>query len=269
MGNIKIYSDCMPSEKNPYGLGSYLVLSGKGCDQLQTYLETDKKNYADFFKECIERYGKQFHFTRIDIAIDDRNMIPYFTIERIKEKCSNHEFLSKSRNFQFQESSFQDGSTASTVYIGDRKSRISYRFYDKDKEQAARANIPLSSIGTWKRTEIELKDEVAQSFIEKVSEKERSIGELASDFLGTNLRFVDYDGNQKNKSRWKTSQFWNDFLGDIKPLKIIINSEQNTLYETQLWLKNGGVLSAVKAFEILEECQALGGLTDIKTLKKI
>lgn len=267
MGNIKIYTECIPTEQNPYGLGSYLVISGKGCSQLQTYFGETNRSLLDFFADCIKLYRNQFHFTRMDIAIDDQNTPPYFTVEQIKKKCIDREFQSRSRNFRFQESSFQDGSTALTVYIGDRKSNIMYRFYDKDKEQANKLNIPLSQIGTWKRTELELKDEIAQSFVEEVGKRTRSLEELAKDFLGANLRFVEPDCKQKNKSRWQTSSFWNDFLGEIKPLKLIAEPEPNTLHETQAWLKNGGVLSAVKAFEILEAFGALGNLADLQSLK--
>lgn len=138
MGNIKIYTSCMVTDANPYGLGSYMTISGSGCDQLQMYLRTQNRTIEDMFKECSELYGKYFHFTRLDVAIDDRNPEPFFTMEQIKEKCLSREFLSKSRNFRFNESNFQDGSTALTVYIGDRKSKLSYRFYDKDKEQAGK-----------------------------------------------------------------------------------------------------------------------------------
>lgn len=40
MGNIRIYSDARPTQKNPFGLGSYLVLTGSGCDLLHMFLRT-------------------------------------------------------------------------------------------------------------------------------------------------------------------------------------------------------------------------------------
>ena len=40
------------------------------------------------------------HVTRIDIAIDDRNPKPYFTIEQLYKKCEKDEFISGSTNFE-------------------------------------------------------------------------------------------------------------------------------------------------------------------------
>lgn len=197
MGNIKIYTNCMMTEANPYGLGSYMTISGSGCDQLQMYLRTQNRTLEEMFKECRELYGQYFHFTRLDVAIDDKNTEPFFTMEQLKEKCLNREFLSKSRNFRFYESNFQDGSTALTVYIGDRKSKLSYRFYDKDKEQAGKYQRPLSSIGSWKRTEMELRDSVAHGFAMLMANKERGIGQLASDLLGSHLRFIEPDESKR------------------------------------------------------------------------
>jgi len=46
------------------------------------------------FRRCERRYGRDnFHFTRLDIAIDDKNEKPFFTIEQIKKKCEKEEFI--------------------------------------------------------------------------------------------------------------------------------------------------------------------------------
>lgn len=134
-GTIKVYGD-RQSKDGTSEPRCYLVLSGQGCDDYYSFLQTSKHTYSDFFSACLRIVGRgNFHLTRLDIAIDDRNDIPYFTVEQIKRKCLKDEFVSKSKSYRFSESSF-DEDTAKTVYIGDGKSNISYRFYDKDKEQA-------------------------------------------------------------------------------------------------------------------------------------
>lgn len=69
------------------------------------------------------------------------------------------------------------------------------------------------------------------------------LGKLAFDLLAGNLRFVKPDKKQSNKSRWKTCQFWERFLGAVEPLQLHMETPRNTLQETQRWLKEGGVLS--------------------------
>jgi len=265
-GSIKVFADISPSEANPLGLGCYLVLSGKGCGDYQDCFSMQGKyehTYGDFFRKCRRLLGEEaFHLTRLDIAVDDKNKVPYFTIEQIKRKCLKDEFISKSRSYRFAESSFVEG-TAKTVYIGDGKSNLSYRFYDKDKEQSGKYEIPYEEMGSWKRTELQLRDEVAHQFALLFAEKPEDLGCLTFDLLGSSLRFVTPDKMQMNKSRWKTSQFWERFLGAVKPLKIKWEHPENSLYETQRWLKEGGALSAVKVFLFLQENEALGDLEEL------
>jgi len=191
-GSIKVFADVIPTDTNPFGLGSYLVLSGKGCDDYQDCFSmqgTRSDTYGDFFRKCCQLLGKSaFHLTRLDIAIDDKNDVPYFTIEQIKKKCLKEEFISKSRSYRFTESSFVDG-TAKTVYIGDRKSNLSYRFYDKDKERCGKYDIPFEEMESWKRTELQLRDEVAHQIAMLFSESPEDMGKLVFDLLGSSLRF--------------------------------------------------------------------------------
>lgn len=64
----------------------------------------------------------------------------------------------------FAESSFSEKETAKTVYIGAGRSNLSYRFYDKDKEVCMKYSRLYEEIGSWKRTEMQLRDERAHAF---------------------------------------------------------------------------------------------------------
>lgn len=263
-GGIKVYGEDKETEENPFGVGSYLVLSGLGCTDIFRILDMRENTFGDFFRWCENRCGKEaFHLTRLDIAIDDKNEIPFFTPEQIKKKCEKEEFISSSNSYRFVESSFQEYDTAKTVYIGAGKSDLSYRFYDKDKETCQKYERSYQEMGSWKRTEIQLRDKKAHAFAMLFKDFPYDLGKLAFDLLSSNLRFVKLDKNQSNKSRWKTCQFWERFLGAVEPLKLHMEPTQSTLLETQNWLKEGGVLSAVKGFLFLEENKALGGLETI------
>lgn len=154
-GTIKVYGDKRLKDGTSE-VGCYLILSGKGCDDYYSVLQTKNSTYHGFFAYCVQMLGEDgFHLTRLDIAIDDRNEIPYFTVEQIKRKCLKDEFVSKSKSYRFAESSF-DEDTAKTVYIGDGKSNLSYRFYDKDKQQAGKYQLPYDEMENWKRTELQV-----------------------------------------------------------------------------------------------------------------
>ena len=272
MGSVTVYGDSKRTEKNPLGLGYYLSLGGYGCSQLQMFLDTQKQSLSGFFCDCEELFGKDgFHVTRLDIAIDDRNVVPYFTIQQIKKKCLKGEFIARSREIQIIESGIskdgiEEADTGKTVYIGSTKSNIRYRFYDNDKEQAGKGNRSVEDIGSWKRTEIQLRKETAHAFAMHLKDDQKDFVQLVFEFLNENLRFVKAEQRQKNKSRLKTCQFWERFIGEVKPRSLSVERPSNGLYETREWLESGGCLSAVKLFRYLEDRQALGDLEGIEVV---
>ena len=119
IGDIYVSGDARKTEDNPQGLGCYLVMTGRGCDDIFRILDSRNYTFGDMFRRCERRYGlDNFHFTRLDIAIDDKNEKPFFTIEQIRKKCEKEEFISNSEGYHFDESKFDDFDTAKTVYIG-------------------------------------------------------------------------------------------------------------------------------------------------------
>jgi len=87
IGDIYVSGDARKTEDTPQGLGCYLVMTGRGCDDIFRILDSRNYTFGDMFKHCERRYGlDNFHFTRLDIAIDDKNEKPFFTIEQIKKK---------------------------------------------------------------------------------------------------------------------------------------------------------------------------------------
>ncbi|WP_276519073.1 replication initiation factor domain-containing protein [Faecalicatena contorta] len=200
-GSIKVYGDEKTEEKGSKKHGCYLVLSGRGCDEIYRIMNMRGSTFGNFFWLCEKRCGvDNFHLTRLDVAIDDRNEIPYFTPEQIKRKCEREEFVANSNSYRFVESSYTEKETAKTVYIGVGKSGMSYRFYDKDKEICMKHQKSYEAVGSWKRTEIQLRDEKAHAFAMLFKKHPLDLGQLAFDLLGSNLRFVKEDKNQSNKS---------------------------------------------------------------------
>lgn len=76
---------------------------------------------------------------------------------------------------------------------------MSYRFYDKDKEVSLKYNKPYDGIRSWKRTEIQLRDEKAHASAMLIKDNPFDLGKLAFDLLAENLRFVVPDKSQSNE----------------------------------------------------------------------
>ena len=52
-------------EDNPQGLGCYLVMTSRGCDDIFRILDSRNYTFGDMFRRCERRYGlDNFHFTR-------------------------------------------------------------------------------------------------------------------------------------------------------------------------------------------------------------
>lgn len=211
IGDISVSGNAEKTEDNSQGLGCYLVMTGRGCDDVFHILDNRGLSFGDMFKRCERWLHMDFHFTRLDIAIDDRNETPFFTPEQIWKKCEKDEYVSTSEYCRFNDSKYPKEDLARTTYIGAGKSGISYRFYDKDREVSVKYNKPIEEIGSWKRTEIQLRDEKAHAFALLLKDNPLDLGQLAFNLLAGNLRFVVSDRNESNKSRWKTCRFWKRF----------------------------------------------------------
>ncbi|WP_236878498.1 MULTISPECIES: replication initiation factor domain-containing protein [Clostridia] len=266
IGDIYISGEAKKTEDNPQGLGCYLVMTGRGCDDIFRILDSKGCTFGDMFERCVRWFGSDFHFTRLDIAIDDRNEVPFFTPEQLRKKCEREEFISTSEYCKHDASKYPHDDWAGTLYIGAGKSDISYRIYDKDKEVCTKQNKTLDEVGSWKRTEIQLRSDKAHAFAMLFRDSPYDLGKLTFNLLAGNLRFIVPDKKERNKSRWKTCRFWKRFLGKVEPLKLYVPQPHNTLEETQQWLTEGGVISAVKGFYFLEEHGALGDLERVEDM---
>ena len=189
-------------------------MTGRGCDDIFRILDSRNCTFGDMFRRCERRYGlDNFHFTRLDIAIDDKNEKPFFTIEQIKKKCEKEEFISNSEGYHFDESKFDDFDTAKTVYIGAGKSGLSYRFYDKDKEVCSKHNKTLDEVGSWKRTEMQLRDDKAHAFAMTFKDRPLNWENWLSGYWQTTYALSYQTETKVIKADGKRVDFGNAFWG--------------------------------------------------------
>jgi len=115
-------------------------------------------------------------------------------------------YLSKATKWTVERSS--DGTT---VYIGSKKSETLIRFYDKAKERGYGDDVH------WIRCELRLRRDRAQNFIKL----DLPIGEKFGKVLNNYLRFVVENPNDPDhKHRWKTEQWWIDFVKTVEKISI-------------------------------------------------
>ncbi|MDH6595435.1 replication initiation factor domain-containing protein [Bacillus altitudinis] len=213
--------------------GTLIELSGKGCRQFESFLECRKKTWFDFFQECLERNG---NFTRLDIALDDRKT--YFSIPRLLGRARRGYCVSRFRNSDYNGSfALSDGSDrGTTIYFGSKKSDAYMCFYQKGFEQAAKYNIPDDEVENWNRYEIRLKNERAKSAVNALI-KDRNMTYIALAVISNYVRFVNPD-EMVDRESWKTSKFWEKFIGDVEKLQLYTKPQTDFYEKSRNWLKN-------------------------------
>ncbi|MBU4643159.1 replication initiation factor domain-containing protein, partial [Bacillus toyonensis] len=227
-GNIMIYYDGRPD------MGIHLQMSGQGCRQYESY---DVKVWSELFRAVFYHKSK---FSRLDVAIDDFK--PYFEIPKLIEKIKNRELVSKFKDAtRIEKIDIESGeSKGNTIYYGSPQSRIQIRMYEKDLERAGKGFELEEGIEAWNRTEIQARNERAQKIAGIIASNENGdeeIGQVVRGILSCYLDFKD-SGKDSNRSRWKTSEFWESFLGGVQKLRLTDIAPDRTVERSLTWVDN-------------------------------
>lgn len=211
--------------------GILVEMSGKGCRQFESFLRARNKTWFDFFQDCIEYKGS---FTRFDVALDDTQT--YFSVPFLLEKIKRAELITRFKRMDYN-GSFDIGEEkegGTTLYFGSKKSDAYLCFYEKNYEQARKYERDAEEYGAWNRYELRLKDDRSQVAIETLI-KEQDLRYIALSIVNNYIRFVDQD-KQENKKYWRTSNFWQAFIGDVSKLRLYQKPEDDFYEKTVNWL---------------------------------
>lgn len=212
-------------------MGVHMELSGQGCREYESYEIMDWRTLFNIILRC------EAKITRLDVALDDFK--GYWKIKQIIRKVKSGELVSKFKHAtRVEKIKIEDGSTAGhTVYFGSNESRIKIRMYDKLLEQKAKDGADqeeIEGLTVWNRTEIQSRDERAQTIAGLIA-NDVPIGAIVTGILKYYLRFV-VKGKDRNKSRWKTAKFWDEFLKDAEPLRLAEAKQAASLEKKIAWL---------------------------------
>lgn len=213
--------------------GTLIELSGQGCRQFETMLQAQGRTWFSFLDCCAEHGGRA---TRLDLAIND--YVKLLQIPRLLRKIKNGECITRFMTFDNRNGGrFSDGqSEGTTIYFGSQKSDFYLCFYEKDYEQAKKLNIPREYVEIKNRYELRLKDERARNAMAYLRNKQ-SLKDIALAVLGGHIRFVN-KGKTKDKNKWKTNKDWENFLGEVGKIKLVVEPSEFFYTRTREWLRN-------------------------------
>lgn len=265
------------SIKVPHGFcsdvqGFCIEFTGQGIDYYINYM---RETYPDYeVKELLAAFfsladkGFRCHVTRIDIAYDDisNEEKRFYTldIDRIERAILRQEFISpfshrkkhKEMVVTFDYTEKGKGNTLTktgkTINLGNRRSNVFGRFYDKLAEQKAKGFKVDENIKHWSRLEFEFKNSYAMSVCEAIVSL--SPDELSRYLANVANRYICFIVvNQKNKTnyhRCPVKRWWAKAIGTFEKAKLIIKKPEKNHYNSAVrWVKRS---VAPTVFSILQ-----------------
>lgn len=229
-------------------MGTHTIFTGAGCRQY----ESMKSNLVEFvpMESVLRKIRGLSKISRIDLAIDYESNGFFENIEKaIKESL----YISRWKNNKqvTERDNTKNGLiTGNTIYFGSRTSNVFLRIYRKDLQEGLMSEVEKT------RIEIEFKNEKAREVAELIIKQDLTIFYKV---LNNYIRFID-KGKDSNKSRWKTSAFWTDFIKTIEKVKLGKDPKQRTYSDLIGWLDRQ-VATTLAILDVVNQ-------DDIEELKK-
>lgn len=196
----RLYFGCISIHYNGReDMGVWCEMSGQGCRNFED-LTTLANKWEDLFAFI---HGNELHMTRLDVAYDDHTGI--LDINRVAQDTESQHYISRMNWWEVTRSC-----KGISVQIGSPRSKVLVRIYDKAAERG------FGDGRHWVRVELQLRDGRAEEF----SKIPMDVGEAFAGVLLNYLRYVEPDEDDSNKSRWQTTGYWYDLIGDVSRIKI-------------------------------------------------
>lgn len=228
-------------------MGFHLYMTGSACRVFEIYLKAQNRTWFDFFKDCLQQGGK---FTRLDIAIDDRNT--YFTIDALDKKIKEGNCISKFHKRKYFESTTINGEpTGKTINLGSRESLCFMVFYEKNYEQSLKTGIAVEDYGEWNRYEIRLRKEMATACVQKIVSRQ-NICDIGLELINSYVRIIDVSNSDSNRSRHTLWKPWADFVEGLEKLELTMQPAPRTLKDKKRWVETY-VAPTLKMIQLADE----------------
>ena len=209
--------------------GVHVMLTGQGCRQYAA------KQDLLFLIRRLYVLNKRVNFTRIDLAIDDREskLLDY---DHIHDAAIAGNFTS--RWSKWDEVTSRQTSTneylGRTMCFGSQASDLFCRVYDKSLERKKNSDEDIPT--KWTRLEIVYRKDRATKLVEFLIKGDKPLGHALRGTLRQYLRFLTPITNDKNKARWPSVQWWEDLLAGVDKLQLTIKKEARTIEDMTAWV---------------------------------
>ncbi len=199
-------------------------------------------------------------FTRCDLALDDYGGL--LDIDEIYGKLLYGEVQTRFRKVKRVEGGDlgELSSVGKTVNIGQRSSESFLRIYDKRAERMSKGVSAEALPAHWVRVELELKGKKVVAFLTLLGNSAldgaSGASELVAQLLYGLLDFKEENKTESNKSRWKTCEWWAEFIGQTTKLTLVLPVPTKSVETAKTWVYNQ--VKTTLAMIVLSEIDANG-----------
>ena len=244
--------------------GVLVVISGRGCRQLEYQFEMQSRNWYSFFETIINNDGQM---NRIDLAIDDEFGLLDVNFFNDKREAGELEATAKSSRFYKsgeipKRSPDYEKIEGATLYIGSQSSKKYICWYEKDYEQYVKTGVERQYHTVKNRLEIRVndKDECKNLITEWLGNFD--LEKTALGVIENGIRFVD----SNKAARAPTNHRWQLFLSRSSgALKLSVQPKKTDIEDTWIWLDKQ--VSTSMKMAAIDDTERLLFLIDYAELK--
>lgn len=202
-------------------MGVHVLLSGSACREYEQLF-----SWRYFFEKVL---SMDYHFTRIDIAIDMYKK--YFTVNQLRKKIKNGELSTRFKQSTYIEQlNLKDGSNeSSSLKFGSMSSDIYIVIYDKLRERINGGYLVSDAIKFWTRLEIRFKKTHSNMLVDLLLEHDFKLDDFLYKIIYNYLDFKESGYSDTVKSRIPTWSNWAKFLRDTEKLRLLPNAYQTSI----------------------------------------
>lgn len=222
--------------------GFGIEFTGQGIDFYIDYMRSkfpyyDVRNLLSSFLSLAADETLRCRVPRVDIATDDisHKIKKFYSLDlnKICEALVNLEFTSPfsiKNNTKSFEVTFVESQRANlksfrgqTIYLGNKKSNVFCRFYDKLAEMEVNKKEVDENIKHWTRMEFVFRNDRAMSIVEAlVHMSDEEFSKYYAEIVNHYITFIDVtENNRSNVCRCKPKKWWSDFLGVVRKSKLV------------------------------------------------
>lgn len=227
--------------KTRQDMGTMIEFSGQVCRKFEWYLVEQDRSWKDFLKDC-EAFSKGFtdseeglnrfyKITRIDIALDEYyNPKGNFDIAKMQQKRIDGLIQTRIETFEYYDGIKKDQEKGKSFYVGSTKSNFYLNFYEKDREQALKQNLPLEYVHDVlkfkNRYEVRMSGDVSDRFTKNWLKNDdgENLAQKGVKLINEKIKVLTIEDGKK-----KFDSEWYELMGSYDTLKFVIEPKEEEL----------------------------------------